>query len=212
MTVADQIAARGITDLVHFTTNVGLIGIVSTGKLLPRSSLSDELTLEYILRVNSKFRRDTAWLDHVNLSISRINHTFFEQSEAWHNDVFWVLLSFDATLMTHDGVYFTTTNNIYPACRRGDDVTAFDAMFADEVPARYSQRIRRALTHPLGWTTCPQAEVLYPGAVSLEHLKAIYVRTEDEEHVVHAILAAVGEPNLPVILDPSKFIAVQQPS
>ncbi|HIH2750499.1 DUF4433 domain-containing protein [Burkholderia aenigmatica] len=212
MTVANQIAARGITDLMHFTTNVGLVGVVSTGRLLPRSALQDELTLEYILRVNSKFRRDTAWLDHVNFSVSRINHTFFEQSEAWHHDVFWVLLSFDAVLMTHDGVHFTTTNNIYPACRRGDDVNAFDAMFADMVLARYSQQIRRTPTHPLAWTTCPQAEVLYPRPVSLEYLKAIYVRTEDEESLVHAILAAVGEPDLPVILDPSKFIAVHQPS
>jgi hypothetical protein len=138
MTIDRICEVRGITTLVHFTTNIGLLGILSTQNLLPRSHLANEQTLEFILKYNAPYRSDPKWLRYVNLSISRLNHIFFEQSGSWHtNDgVFWVVIEVDATVLAHEGVHFTTTNNIYPSCQRGTGPLSLEKLFSSQVAGR----------------------------------------------------------------------------
>lgn len=75
--IAQHIEALGITEIVHFTRNTGMLGIARSGALLARAHLSAAKHLEYIYEANAKVRRDLDHLDYVNLSIDRINASFF---------------------------------------------------------------------------------------------------------------------------------------
>lgn len=199
---------RGIAELVHFSTSTGLLGILSTQNLLPRSALAQEQSLEFILKYNSPYRSDPSWLKYVNLSISRINHQFFAHSGSLHTNsgLFWVVIGIDIEIMLHEGVYFTTTNNIYPACRRGTGHVALEQLFLPKVFGRYGVEIHRPVDHPDHWTTCPQAEVLYPGPLPARFIRNIYVRTDNDLNAVHAQIAALGVGPYTVTVAPDKFI------
>lgn len=207
MTVEQILKDRGINELVHFTTSTGLLGILSTQSLLPRSHLAAEQALEYILKHNAPFRSDPSWLRYINLSITKINQVFFDHSGRLHRDsgVFWVVLAIDPKVMCHDGVYFATTNNIYPACRRGEDSQALERLFAQRVSGRYSVPIIRPAEHPDNWTTCPQAEVLYPGRLSAQFIRNIYVRSDTDRNSVNAQIAALGVAPYEIIVEPERF-------
>lgn len=198
---------RGITELVHFTTSTGLLGILSTQNLLPRSSLAQSQLLEYILQYNAPYRSDLNWVKYVNLSISRINYQFFDHSGSLHKEpgIFWVVLGIDSEVMLHEGVFFTTTNNIYPACLRGTGHGALEQLFAPKVLGRYAAELHRSVDHPDHWTTCPQAEVLYPGPIPTRFILNIYVRNDNDLNAVYAQIAALGVDSCTVTVRPEKF-------
>jgi hypothetical protein len=157
--------------------------MMATGGLLCHSALPQEKRLAHILQINSKDRsRDAAWHDYVNLSVSRINGTFFSISSGrWHatKDVYWCILSFDASIVTHPGVLFATTNNAYALTERAPDLDGFEGLFAPKIrqfPAKWVHRSRETPSHH---TTCHQAEVLYPNVVDLAHLRRVYFPTDD---------------------------------
>lgn len=178
-TVADIVERRGITEVLHFTTNQGLTGILAKGQIEPRARLPEDKYLEHVYRPNADTRKDRAWVDYVNLSISRINTEYFEHSSRWHahEDVWWCALAFDPVILSDEGVYFATTNNIYTGCRRAPGPEGLEALFGDPVHRYLGNFARR--TDEVGdeLTTCHQAEVLYPGPLSLERLLTVYVAT-----------------------------------
>lgn len=197
---------RGITRVVHFTTVLGIVGILSSRAVKNRKQLPTEKHLEHVYRPNAIDRsRDAAWHEYVNLSVSRINDWMFDRSEPWHVDegVSWVLLAFSVDILGDPGVVFTTTNNIYPACLRSQGIEGFAQMFADPVFGRYSQRHTRDGL-PDSLTTDRQAEVLYPGELSLDRLEEIYVQIESAIGDVDGALGALGL-DFPVTLAPEEF-------
>lgn len=215
MTVQGEIQDRGISEVLHFTTNRGLVGILHTGTLLSRRRLPKEQYLSYILYTNAatrpeaepNFDKSKDWLDYVNLSVSEINRRFFEVSSKWHlaNDVWWVILSFDPVIMTHDGVWFATTNNKYSLCERRQGVQGLRALFAQTVRRLGNWRAQR-LARSAELTTCEQAEILYPEAVPVAYLRRIYVRTDDEFATVRGWLRECEMADVEVIHSPSKFL------
>jgi len=207
LTVLEVIKRRGIKEILHFTTNRGVLGTLHTGALKSRNRISKEEQLEFVLKLNSTIRKDTQWLDHVNLSITRINGYFFEiSSERWHitADIWWAVLAFDPEILTHKGVYFTTTNNIYPSCSRGPGGGGIEAMFAPKVIARYGAVMtREKLADSV--PTCEQAEVLYPGEIPLKYLKRIYVRKDSEADEVNGQLALTNQEEIEVVVNKKIF-------
>lgn len=197
---------RGITEVVHFTTIHGAVGILASRLLKSRKRLPRDKYLEHVYRPNAKSRsRDAAWLDYVNLSISRINDWMFDTSERWHiaDGVSWVVLSFTVDILGHPGVVFATTNNIYPACQRGEGVEGFNRLFDEVVLGRYSvPHTRDGL--PDSFTTDRQAEVLYPGELSTDHLQRIDVQVADAADDVEGVLGGLGL-ELPVRYAPEVF-------
>lgn len=169
--------ARGVTRVVHFTTVGGAVGILAKKAVKSRHRLPEDDYLEHVYQPNVDCRKDPAWLDYVNLSLERINEWMFETSARWHVEASWVLLSFRPDVLGHPGVVFTTTNNIYPACERAEGLAGFEAMFADRVVGRYGRMHNRTDKKP-AWPTDRQAEVLYPGELSCNHLLMIEVQTE----------------------------------
>lgn len=193
---SDRARERRITELMHFTTSKGLIGILAAGKVLSRQRLNADDYLENIKVLNSPDRsRDADWLDWVNLSISRVNSRFLGASKSWHADdgIWWACLSFDVAILDHEGVYFCTGNNAYPRTVRGQGGDGFDALFAPTVKwGRYNSVHTRSSAHLAHLPTDPQAEVLYPGELALSYLRAIYVPEPELTDTLAGILAGVG--------------------
>lgn len=208
MTIEEIIEYRGIEEILHYTTHLGMIGILDSKAVKSRFRLNHNQRLEYILKLNTPIVRDTNWIDYVNLSISRINtHLFNISSGRWHPNVWWCILSFDPAILTHEGVYFTTTNNVYHSTvRRGRDSAALEAMFAPVVPWGYygSKRTRKS-NMPDSYPTCEQAEVLYPRELSTDFLQRIYVAEGEEVDEVNAQIAAVNHPVVSVSVNLEKF-------
>lgn len=206
MSIEKIIAKRGITEVVHFTTHLGLTGILHHEALKARASLNADQTLEFILKLNTSKIFDAPWKGYVNLSISRINKALFGYSENWHPNESWRILSFDPTILTHEGVNFVTTNNAYwQHLQRGAGAESLEALFADEVHGVYGKPIRRVEGMPNSWTTDVQAEVLYPDSVSTKFLKAIYVRAGQDADDVAGLRAALQHPEVPINIAPEKF-------
>ncbi len=124
---------REVTDIVHFTTTKGALGVLASGALKSRKRLPETEYLEHVYRPKVALRKDAWWLDYVSLSISRINDWMFGSSTSWHSDedVSWVILTFGPEILGHPGVVFATTNNIYPSCRRAEGLDGFNSLFAD---------------------------------------------------------------------------------
>ena len=184
---------RGIAQVVHFTTVSGVTGILASKAVMSRARLPTDNYLEYVYQPNSEIRKDPAWLDYVNLSITRINDWMFDSSASWHaiEDNPWVVLAFDPELLGDPGVVFATTNNIYPACRRQEGLDGFEGLFAPKVEGRYGTMHTRVARQP-GWPTDRQAEVLYPGEVPCRYLRRIDVQQADLIDTVCGALGVLG--------------------
>ena len=183
MSLDKIIVDRGIKSVVHFTTNRGSLGVFRTKALKSRHRLNGDEQLKHIFQPNAASRdKDADWLDYANLSISRINTDFFGASGNWHKekDFFWCILDFSHEILSHHGVQFTTTNNIYTGVNRGKGAEALEATFNSVICQWSGRLVRRPESYPLYLPTCRQAEVLYPGEVSTEYLQKIYVREESD--------------------------------
>ena len=195
MTMKEVIKNREIKEILHFTTNRGITGILDSGVVKPRRQLAKDKRLEYIVKLNCPDRsRDAEWHDHVSMSITKVNQVLFRISkDKWHSGMvgWWCILSFSANILTHPGVVFCTTNNAYSGVVvRGTGAAALESLFADEVVEYESGTVaRRRRSAPANEPTCKQAEVLYPGELSLDYLKYIYVNKSDDASAVESLFA-----------------------
>ena len=196
----------GVQRVVHFTTLTGTVGILATRALKSRARLPEEKYLEHVYKPNAPFRKDNDWLDYVNLSVERVNDRMLNSSRSWHpaDENFWVVLSFAPEVLTHPGVVFTTTNNIYPKCTRAEGLAGFERMFADTVVGRYG-RLHNRDGKQAAWTTDRQAEVLYTGELSCKHLLGIDVQTSDAFESIHGALGSFELEGVKVCLAPEVF-------
>jgi hypothetical protein len=195
MTLAEFVAARGISEILHFTTNRGLLGIFATGYVKSRKRLPDESQLEYLFLPNTDYRKDVAWIDYVNLSVSQVNKRFLAWSRRrtrTDDRLFWCILAFDPAILGHPGVIFTTTNNIYTGVKRGGGLRDFLALFEERVHQWGDYYASRTMGHGDHITTCEQAEVLYPQSLSIECLRRVYVADGETQDEVHAMLGMLG--------------------
>jgi hypothetical protein len=215
MTIDQAIVARGIVELLHFTTNRGIVGTLASHALLSRYRLPQEKYLEHVLHVNAATRPEAAeffdksqnWLDYVNLSISEINARYFAVSKRWHHDknVWWGILAFDPQIMSHDGVIFATTNNSYDRCSRQSSIEGFESLFAPRISRKTNWQVSRGRRNAR-LPTCEQAEVLYPGSVRTEFLRRIYVQEEEHHDQARGWLWEFGLRDVEVVLSPEKFV------
>lgn len=208
MTIAQFIDDRSIQEVVHFTTNHGCLGTLYTKWLQSRTRLQGDEMVEYLFAPNASLRKDTAYLDHVSLSINHINHQFYGVSSgAWHSaePIFWCILSFDPVIMTHPEVEFATTNNIYTSVRRGKGVAGIEPLYAPRVTRWHGNVVTRPVGLSNGLPTCFQAEVLYPSAISTEHLNKIYVKNAGDQSEIVGFLKATFHRDVDVVIAQNKF-------
>ncbi len=214
-TITEIIQKRNIQEIVHFTTNHGVLGMFADGRLLSRQRLPTNKYLEHVYRPNASVRKDPAWVDYISMSISRVNTRFFGYSRSWEREVetWWAIVTLDPVILTHDDVVFTTTNNIYPSCRRASGAEGLEAMFAQTVFGLYEGALHRTSDMPASWTTDDQAEVLYPAELPTSYLRDVYTATDEHADIVasqYDMLVAQGDTNdprteLPVHVRPDLF-------
>lgn len=207
MTVSAVARRRGITEILHYTTSRGVLGILASGAVKSRARLPEEKYLEHIWVAACAVRYDNDWLDYVNLSVSDINSALFTiASGKWHaGEYWWGVLSFDPEVLDHDGVHFATTNNRYPSAKRGTGVKGFEALFAERVAGRYGSIRTRSPDQPSSRPTDPQAEVLYPAELPTDYLQRIYVADVISRATVLAQCEAVGHREFDVEVRPDVF-------
>lgn len=208
MTINEIISQRKISEILHFTTNEGLLGILYSRSIKSRQRLPKEKMLEYIYKPNAVFRKDSAWLDYINLSISRINYQFFDVSaNRWHRDrnIWWCVLSFEPIILSHPGVYFVTTNNIYTGVRRDTGVTGLQALFENKIIQWAGKIVKRDSKLSANLPTCSQAEVLYPGELTTDFLQRVYVSTGEDHDDICGQCAGVSHPDIEVKVLPEIF-------
>jgi hypothetical protein len=206
VTINDIIKTRKIEEVLHFTTNNALVGILRQGLCKSRKLLKEDESLTYILKLNTEKEFDREWKGYVNLSISRINTALFEYSTRVNHTFKWRILSFSPEILTHPGVHFTTTNNAYwQHLKRGEGPVALEELFAQCVMGKYGVEINRLPNMADSWTTDVQAEVLYPQSVSMQYLTRIYVRTPEEADSVSGKFATFELPTIPTEVAPDKF-------
>ena len=209
MTVSDYITARQIDEVVHFTSSHGCLGTLYTQMLQSRQRLEGDPMVEYLFKPNAALRKDPKFLDYVSLSVSHINTQFYNtSSSSWHRDepIFWCVLSFTPTILTDQGVIFTTTNNIYTGVQRAEGPRGLAALYADRIIQWTSKIVHRKIGTPANHTTCFQAEVLYPTAVSTKSLQRIYVQTQEHQNEIVGFLKATFHHNVEVLVEPKKFL------
>ena len=208
MSVAQIIAARDITEAVHFTTNHGCLGTLYTRNLLSRSRLQDDEMVRYLFAANAELRRDIEYLDYVSLSVQHINTEFFRISSGkWHREepIFWCVLAFDPVVLTHEGVVFATTNNIYSSVLRATGQAGLERLFSGSVNRWPNNIAFRVPDMRLSYPTCSQAEALYPAMISTEHLRRVYVHNLADQSEVAGFLKATFHREVDVVVEPSKF-------
>ncbi|MBX3655578.1 MAG: DUF4433 domain-containing protein [Ramlibacter sp.] len=212
MSLESVIAERGIESVLHFTTNKGSLGVLASKIVRPRARLTTDERLEHIFTPNAANRpRDAAWLDYVNLSMSRINHQFFAISSGnWHRDegLWWAILDFRAEILTHPGVFFTTTNNMYSGVCRAEGEAGLVATFAPKIAHWVNKVVERAEGIPENFTTCFQAEALYPGDLSTDFLQRIFVRDEESADELASQFAVTSHPTVEIAVRPDLFIEI----
>lgn len=212
--ISDYIKERGVEEVLHFTSNHGLVGCLEERAVLSRRQLPEHKHLAYVAAPTATMRQEASeffdkerdWLDYVNLSISEINFRYFNvASTRWHPEGrWWVLLSFRPEILDHDGVFFATTNNVYDLVERGEGIAALQKLFISPVARKLGWFAYRR-SRPPHLPTCEQAEVLYPRSLSLNHLQRIYVRTDSEYDIVRGWVNLYGIPSVEVLIVPSKF-------
>jgi hypothetical protein len=207
VSVAEWALERGITEVLHYTTSRGVLGMLASSALKSRQRLPEDDYLEHVWVAACPVRYDTAWLDYVNLSITDINSALYTIAAGkWHQgEYWWGVLSFTPDILDHKGVYFATTNNMYPAARRGEGLEAFQALFAEEVAGKYGRIGRRGDGFPPERPTDPQAEVLYPGELSTKYLQRIYVSDILSRRTIRAQCEAVGHPEVEIVVRADVF-------
>ncbi len=182
--------ARGITRIVHFTRTRGLIGVLSTGVVKARLNLPADMRVKHVYEENAADRsRDLPWHGYINLSVSSISRRMFGFSKREHPDDEWVVLEFGPAILGDPGVVFCTSNNAYELTHRSKGHEGFEQMFAPHVPWGYYGTVSDRRGKGPHQPTDPQAEVLYPFELSLEHLHRITVGDEATFETVEAAYA-----------------------
>lgn len=190
MSIIQKIEELGISEILHFTRGDNLVGILQRGGILSRTLLESERAefklLEYVGDSAWPDRsRDAAWWGFVNLSIEAVNQTLLNRARNNHPAQKWFVLSFDPHILTHEDVYFTTTNNAYePHVLRDRGAAGFDLPYSITYKDLKGNTHKRHRELPRSFPSSHQAEVLYPNLLSLNYLRAIYV--ENQEGFLHA--------------------------
>lgn len=100
---------------------------------------------------------------------------------------------------------FVTTNNMYTGASRSQGPDGIEALFAPRVHRYGNNFAMRPTTMPDSWTTCEQAEALYPGEVSTDWIRRIYVHTSEHRHVHLGQMRATGHRQVEAVVRPDLF-------
>ena len=201
MSVAQAARDRGVTRILHYTHQSGVMGAIMKRAVLSRQRVECDPDVAFVYE-GVWARIDPDWVDTISMSVERINADLLRRSrEHFPEETWWGVLAFSPDILDHPGVVFTDQNNAYEEhCARGEGVEGFEAMFADRVTWGHYDTVARRNNKPDCWPTHRSAEVLYPGELSLEHLIAVHVPGKQHRFLVNSWTDTYGLPDLPVVV------------
>lgn len=189
--IQNELAARDIFRLCHFTQIRNLEGIFTVGALLPRTRLQrhPELKAAY----NDQVRFEGAHV--INLSFTCPNIKLMKKFEREHRekgfDTSWAIIDLNPKLCCAPGVRFTTSNATANNVRKfgtAEGIAGLRACFAERVPIAGGTAIRIA-NRAKNLPTDSQAEVLYPGPIPLNCIQGLYFKDETDQQRAVATLS-----------------------
>ncbi len=206
MSVAERARELGVTEVLHYTSNRGVMGSVMKRALLSREQVEKDRDVAFIFE-GVWIRKDPDWVNYISLSVSRINLDLLSRSRKNFPDFWWAVMSFDVDILDDEGIWFTTTNNIYPPCRRATGVPGFELMFGEPIPWGYQGSMKyRGNGMSSAWPTDRTAEVLYPERIDLSRLRKLYVMEPQHRRLVHAWTDTYDLAELPVEVSQHAFM------
>ncbi len=201
---------RGISRIVHFTSFPSLISILKTGQLMSRLEMDryrtthpDDAVCRYF-HSNDEGRWDKR-LECINMSIERINTRLLWAMQQRPENVGrdpWCILEVDPVCIEKAGVLFTVANAASKHVRLHGTTSGIEglaAMFADSIiSGRQTEShetetytVTRSYELPKNRPTDSQAEVLVPGALSIEMLDGIVFKSVSDRN--YATSKLMGE-------------------
>lgn len=210
MSISAFIRDHGITEVVHFTTHEGILGILDVRNILPNAELKKEKRLEFIVKLNTEYRKDPQFAGYNSVSITEPNRKFFGYSRKRHaggQNLWWCVIALTPAIMEHDGVLFCSGNNTWPRTIRKAGLKGLTAMFDDPVPGTYSSWVHRSPHHLRNVPTSLEAEFLYPGRIPLDFFLRVYFEHQDhaDEFVAYANTLGVALPSNCAVVSPKMF-------
>jgi hypothetical protein len=207
MSVAAAALGRGITEVLHYTSEKGVMGSIIVDALLPRAQVETNEEVAFIYEGVWDRSRDMDWIGHTSMSVTKVNTDLFRRSRWNHPQWWWAIMSFPVDILDDPDVVFTTTNNAYTeTCQRSSGLDGFTAMFAEAVPWGYFDTVaRRGPGFPLALPTHNAAEILYPDALPLSQLSALYLPDPTNLSLIRTWCEIYGRDPLNIVVRPNLF-------
>lgn len=210
-----DIARRGITRLVHFTTLINLFSIYEQGALLSRNRLFDlqittpNLHLDHYLTINDRIRLDCA-PNFINLSIQMPNRWLLKafKSALERKDDAWCILAIDLEpIMWRDTVF--SVNNAASSVARtagiGPSINHWNALFAATVKGSGGRVFNRSAM-PANLPTDAQAEVLVKDEIPTSFIQEIIFENNEDLRTARGALSFLINSSPPSLrADPTLF-------
>lgn len=194
----DELTARGVTRLCHFTKLQSLTHILASADGIVASSAIQQDTKH----TNDSFRFDGE-LDHVCCTIEYPNSWFLNKAIQNNMDnIFreWVVLCISLDVLLHRSAKFCECN-ASSKCGKyiRSDMSQIGDIFALEVPSFQHKRSPKMLS------CCPtngQAEILIKDNIPRQYIKRIIVGNHDVAKNVYAMVKLYAIPDIPVYIAP----------
>jgi hypothetical protein len=211
-----DIAIRGISRLVHFTTLINLFSIFEQGALLSRNRLdylqitTPDLHLDHYLTINDRLRLDYA-PNYVNLSIQLPNKWLLKafKSAPERQDDVWCILAIDIEPIVWHDTLFSVNNAASTAARLagiGPTLNHWKALFALSVKGSGARVFSRA-TMPDNLPTDAQAEVLVKDELPISLIQEVIFENDVDLCTARGSLPLVTKSPLPTLrTDSTLFI------
>jgi hypothetical protein len=210
MNIDQCLDERGVSKVLHFTTNLGIVGIINNGGIISRKALGTSEKANYIKLLNCPTWKTPDWEDHISLSIERINKGFWAKSVGWHEKepLFWVILEIDPSVLSHPGLSFSTTNSAYDTAIIEPGTAGLVKLYGHTVLDRnwngHQYKSQRHAGMPSAEPTSVQAEVLYPKSLPVSFIRWIHARTEEDANNLAGYTYALNS-DLEIKVSPSMF-------
>lgn len=187
----NEINARGITHLIHFTPTINLLSIYEQNKLISRTLLEafdkEQFDIFDYIEFTDEIRFDDK--RYINLSIQHPNSFLFnrfQQRTSQHSHITWCVLKIDPKYILQKDTLFSVTNaaNSYNKKHIGvtGDINKFKMMFAPsvQVVTTYGSRVITRQNLKDKYPTDEQAEVLVKDEIVIEDILQVCFKSNSD--------------------------------
>jgi hypothetical protein len=105
MSIADRARAIGVSEVLHYTSEKGVMGSIIVGAVLSRDEVENTEEVAYIYEGVWDRSRDIEWIGHISMSLTEVNVDLFQRSRRNHPHWWWAIMSFPPEILDDEGVW-----------------------------------------------------------------------------------------------------------